>query len=1378
MALNAWTILGKLGLDTTGFTKSLNTAQAQAVAAGKGIEKDIGAPTRKAESALDQAAAAADDFVKALDPKKLKDYAQRSKDLGAEVKAGIRPLKDLKAELTEQERALQALAKSQQRNTDEYRNTVQELTRVRRELKDTNAELKDTGFSFDKFGEAAQKLGTKLTVGVTTPLTILAGVGIKSAMDLEVFQGSLEVLTGSAEKAAVVFDDLYEFSARAPFSWEALTEATRTLSAFGTEAEDTIPLLKRLGDVAAATQTPIADLADIYGRMQLTGRVTMMEITRLGQRGIPIIDELAKSLGVSAGEIQNLVTAGKIGFPEIQAAFESMTNEGGRFNGMMEVVASTTRGRLNTLRDSFSMVTDLIGERLLPAVNQVIELAQGAVDWFVELDESTQNLFVGLGVTLASAGPLMIGLGTLSRLLPVIAEGFGKVRIALSFLTGPVGLFLLAAAAVTGLMIALNGPGDSLTTALDAAKQALAGEDKDSVTAALDTVISKVDGDVRGVFKSLRDDLVETGDVGVQQMARIAKAIDLAPELIAAQKRLLEAEARLAEAQTAAQTFAATGKAVTPSGEIIFDVEREERALAERLMAMGESDVVRALRFDQRGYAGLTGAPGGVDTLALMPDVVNRLIAEHNARLQTLNTAVRDVETAVSAEQTEVNDAKTALEAIVAQINEPVTTTTTTTGKGAPTTTTGGGKSDLKTVSEIVAEVERATREALRVATFEGTQAALVDANKTAAQAANAAITTLLTDPYDGLVSDEVLNTLRKQRDEANRLVLQGGFGAIYAANAPYLEGDAARILAAAAGTPGYSMIDTSAASRAAGAAARAAQVQAFDENPGLFPLPDMPLTPYAIRRQQQEEAQRQAVQAAAEQDAEWRRQMEATEALQAELATARIIRENQNQAAIRAIMAEFNGPMDGSLYAANRDYLNDELAREINRFATFDLTTTNRDRQIRDEARAQQAAAEAEAARQSAATTATQLLLTLGQTARYGAPGALDALTRQAYIQSGIPLRPSMGGGDKSFDPYRTYQTELARRGPGSPDTIAGAKATVDDRTRDQILADEIEARQKLVTQLTTVSADDGPLEGFGKGLAGVVTKGIPLLSNAISGFVSGGPIGALVAVFTDLLGRSEAFAAILGTLNTILDPVVSMFDALFSALMPIVQVAVNLVQAALLPLTVVIEKVLAPAIAFVARIIAGAWNALASAINAVLGWAGVKLPLINLDGDDGTPQGMIEKLEQERADLLKQITTATSEDEIARLNRRLAIVDEELARLRGLGKEAPDGGEEPLQKDRDERRDEWRFTSTPQTIQWAVATPIVEAAQTFLAGAVMIRDTFNPTAASGSAMADFTTALTGATPVLRALTERGIIVDIRAARQGGRPEPAGALR
>lgn len=388
--------------------------------------------------------------------KPLEEVRDAVKGVGTEARATLRPLQDYRSELEHHVTELEQVAKGLDKNSSEYRQIVDELARTKTELKGVNDELNNQESALTRVGGQMTSFGAKMSLGVTAPLTAIAGLGIQSAMQLETFSASLEVLIGDTERANAVFEELYEFSANVPFDWRTISEGTRILSAFGIEAEDTVATLSQLGDIAAGTGSDLTGLAEIYGRVAVTGRVSMQEVNSLALRGVPIYQELAAVIGVSTDEVRDLVSNGTIGFAELQQVLSNLTSEGGKFHNMMAAQADTVAGRLARLKDSWEQILDIIGERLLPIFDSLIGHLQSAVDWFVKLDESTQGLFVGLGIALAATGPLLVGIGTLLVQLPRLVAAFRLLRTTMLPLAGPLGILAAAAAGYVALSNAID----------------------------------------------------------------------------------------------------------------------------------------------------------------------------------------------------------------------------------------------------------------------------------------------------------------------------------------------------------------------------------------------------------------------------------------------------------------------------------------------------------------------------------------------------------------------------------------------------------------------------------------------------------------------------------------------------------------------------------------------------------------------------------------------------------------------------------------------------------------------------------------------------------------------------------------------------------
>jgi tape measure domain-containing protein len=123
----------------------------------------------------------------------------------------------------------------------------------------------------------------------------------------------------------------------------------------------------------------------LYGKARVQGRLFGEDINQLTNRGIPIIQELAKQFGVSDSEVKKLVASGEVGFPAIEKAFVSLTSEGGKFAGMMEAQSKTTTGLFSTLKDTVNEVFLTLGQPINDAIRPLIAEGIGLVQKLVPL---------------------------------------------------------------------------------------------------------------------------------------------------------------------------------------------------------------------------------------------------------------------------------------------------------------------------------------------------------------------------------------------------------------------------------------------------------------------------------------------------------------------------------------------------------------------------------------------------------------------------------------------------------------------------------------------------------------------------------------------------------------------------------------------------------------------------------------------------------------------------------------------------------------------------------------------------------------------------------------------------------------------------------
>lgn len=219
---------------------------------------------------------------------------------------------------------------------------------------------------------------------VSTAAQIGGGIGLvelakKIAFTRGEFQ-QLEVafttLLQSKEKADALMSQMVDLAAKTPFDLQGVASGARQLLAYGFAAEDITDTLTRLGNVAAGLGLNLQDLTWLYGTTAVQGRLYTRDVMQFQSRGIDLAGELATQLGKTRAEINQMVTDGKIGFPEVQKAIESMTNEGGKFYNLMQEQSKTITGLISNLGDALDMMFNDIGKSQEGVIAGVL---QGAI---------------------------------------------------------------------------------------------------------------------------------------------------------------------------------------------------------------------------------------------------------------------------------------------------------------------------------------------------------------------------------------------------------------------------------------------------------------------------------------------------------------------------------------------------------------------------------------------------------------------------------------------------------------------------------------------------------------------------------------------------------------------------------------------------------------------------------------------------------------------------------------------------------------------------------------------------------------------------------------------------------------------------------------
>lgn len=290
---------------------------------------------------------------------------------------------------------------------------------------------------------------------------------------------SFKTMLGSGEQANELIAQLAQTAASTPFDLQGIASSAKNMLAYGFAADQVNETIVRLGNVAAGLSQPLGDIVYLYGSLRASGRVTNIDIRQFANRGIPIYEELAKVLGKSVSEINSLVSAGKVGFPEIEQAFANMTSKGGKFYNLMQAQSESLTGQISNLQDNIDMMFNELGK----ASEGVLSSGVKAVAYLVENYEKIGKVIAGLIVTYGVYRTAVITNIALTKgwtaatQADTIARGLNALsiksltaatnRLTAAMLANPYGAIAVALTAVIAAMWAFS---DSTTAAERAQK--------------------------------------------------------------------------------------------------------------------------------------------------------------------------------------------------------------------------------------------------------------------------------------------------------------------------------------------------------------------------------------------------------------------------------------------------------------------------------------------------------------------------------------------------------------------------------------------------------------------------------------------------------------------------------------------------------------------------------------------------------------------------------------------------------------------------------------------------------------------------------------------------------------------------------------------
>jgi tape measure domain-containing protein len=272
--------------------------------------------------------------------------------------------------------------------------------------------------SLDKqFSAIGSTIARRLTLtALAAGLGYVAVAAVKSAAAFEKAETSMATMLGSADRARQMMKDLAALGAETPLTLPGLQNNARLLLNFGIAAEEIIPTLRMLGDVAGGDEERMSRLALAFGQMTSTGRLMGQDLLQMINSGFNPLQAISEKTGESVASLKKKMEEGAISSKMVTDAFKSVTSEGGKFYNMMKAQSVTLSGQFSTLKDNIDAAGRGVMQKLTPGLTMFTAAMNDSLQsggFFMEL---LQNIAV-------AANTLFRQLSQSVRLLDLMSGG-------------------------------------------------------------------------------------------------------------------------------------------------------------------------------------------------------------------------------------------------------------------------------------------------------------------------------------------------------------------------------------------------------------------------------------------------------------------------------------------------------------------------------------------------------------------------------------------------------------------------------------------------------------------------------------------------------------------------------------------------------------------------------------------------------------------------------------------------------------------------------------------------------------------------------------------------------------------------------------------
>ena len=260
---------------------------------------------------------------------------------------------------------------------------------------DTKLDTKGFESGLNKIGATGVAIGNLMADvirQVAQTISEVGKMGVEYNAQIETYQTALTTLTGSAEKANKIIEQVKKDAAETPFEVASLVKGNQLLISAGLSAEQARDDILALGNAISATGGGEEELSRMVINLQQiknVGKASALDIKQFAYAGIDVYGLLADYTGKTREEVTDL----EISYEDLTGALKFASQEGGKYFNAMEKQSKTFNGQLSNLKDNFMA---FLGEATMPLFtflkDEVLPIINGILDGTLGIDEGINKL--------------------------------------------------------------------------------------------------------------------------------------------------------------------------------------------------------------------------------------------------------------------------------------------------------------------------------------------------------------------------------------------------------------------------------------------------------------------------------------------------------------------------------------------------------------------------------------------------------------------------------------------------------------------------------------------------------------------------------------------------------------------------------------------------------------------------------------------------------------------------------------------------------------------------------------------------------------------------------------------------------------------------